>query len=451
MLTIAEAAAALGCHYQGEDKQITGAQIDSRKIKPNQLFVAVKGQKTDGHDYLEAASQAGASVALVSTLQAFPMPQLVVDDVIDAFGRLAALWRQKCDCTVIGITGSNGKTTVKEMLATVLGLYAETVATEGNLNNHFGVPLTLFRLQPSTQYAVVEMGISQLGDMRQLVEWVQPTVALITNIGPAHIAGLGSEASIAKEKGLIFSCLTEQGVAIVNADMPYCDQWQAQLTQQTVVSFGVEKPADYGASKIQQEISTGQQFEVAYQEGVMTVSLSLLGEHNRANALASVAVCDVLAIPQPYVIDGLALMTSPPHRLQPLAGPHNATLLDDSYNANVASYQQALKVLTALPGRHWLVLGDFGELGERAGEIHRQLGQQAKKQGVEKLLTIGQLSAGASQAFGPNGYHYSDISALLAYLQQHLVKDVICLIKASRLMQLDKLVAQLAVSEESSC
>lgn len=250
MLTIAEAAAVLGCHYQGEDKQITGAQIDSRKIEPNQLFVAVKGQKADGHDYLEAASQAGASVALVSTLQAFPIPQLVVDDVIDAFGRLAALWRQKCDCTVIGITGSNGKTTVKEMLATVLASYAETVATDGNLNNHFGVPLTLFRLQSSTQYAVVEMGISQLGDMKQLVEWVQPTIALITNIGPAHIAGLGSEASIAKEKGLIFSCLTEQGVAIVNADMPYCHQWQAQLTQHTVVSFGVEKSADYRATKI---------------------------------------------------------------------------------------------------------------------------------------------------------------------------------------------------------
>ena len=444
MMTIQQAAQLLRCKLtQPSEASITGAQIDSRLLQVGNLFVAIKGQQVDGHDYIETARLAGASVALVSTEQADPLPQLVVDDVVEAFGILAMHWRQQSKCKVVAVTGSNGKTTVKEMLATILSQHHDVVATKGNLNNHLGVPLTLFRIQDKTQFAVIEMGANHQGEISQLVTLAKPDVALINNVGPAHIEGFGSLEGVAKAKGEIFSQLDENGIGITNADMPYQAIWQTYLAGKQQLTFGLDNEADITATDCQSHV-TANHFMVALDDVFHYINLPLPGKHNIANALAATAACYALQLPPEQIVSGLAAMQGAPHRLQLRQGVNDSTLIDDSYNANPASYQQVLKTLTEFPGQHWLVLGDFAELGDAAATIHAELGQQAKSAGVNRLFTIGEQSALASDAFGNIAEHYQDLAALTATLETELTDQVTCLIKGSRFMQLDKLADQLA-------
>jgi len=444
MLTVLQAQALLSCSLTAESNAvITGAVIDSRQVQAGNLFVAIKGEQVDGHDYLAAAREAGASVALVSSPQKDELPQLLVEDVVEAFGQLAAAWRQESQCKVIALTGSNGKTTVKEMVSSILSQHNNTIATAGNLNNHLGVPLTLFRIKADTDYAVIEMGANHLGEIAQLVEQAKPNVALINNVGPAHIEGFGSLEGVAKAKGEIFSSLSENGIGITNADMAYQTIWDANLNGKQKMTFALDNEADITATDSQSHI-TDSHFMVELGGVFHYVHLPFPGRHNISNALAAIAATTALGVAPENIVSGLAASKGAPHRLQLREGPHSSTIIDDSYNANPASYKQALTTLSSFPGQHWLVLGDFGELGDSDKAIHQELGSQAKAEGVERLMTIGDSSELATESYGENAQHFKDINALETLLEKELNEDIVCLIKGSHFMRLDKLADKLA-------
>ncbi|HET8808277.1 MAG TPA: UDP-N-acetylmuramoyl-tripeptide--D-alanyl-D-alanine ligase [Methylophaga sp.] len=442
-LTLTDIAQHLGCDYQGAAIAVTGAAIDSRKLKKGDLFIALAGRQVDGHDFLAQARETGAVAALVTKSVADPLPQLVVDDVVAAFGKLATFWRQQSKAKVIAVTGSNGKTTLKEMISAMLAQQHHVIATQGNLNNELGVPLTLCRLKQAHQYAVIEMGANHHGEIEKLVAMAQPQVAIINNVAAAHLEGFGSFEGVAKAKGEIYAGLAADGVAVVNADMPYESIWQPLIGERQTLTFGLENQANVTAQDCQ-TTPAGSHFMVQLDDVNHFVSLPLPGRHNVANALAAMTVCHALGIEPAAMIKGLASIKAVPHRLQVRPTKQQALLIDDTYNANPGSFAQALQTLISFPGQRWLVLGDFGELGPDSLKIHQQMGRDAKTAEVHRLLTVGKQSAEAAAQFGDNAEHFADCDSLQNYLQQHLQAGVTCLIKGSRFMQLDKLADALA-------
>ncbi len=446
-ILLSEIATLLGCEMPASDCELTGTAIDSRKIEPGTLFVALKGEHVDGHKYLAAARKAGASAALVSTRQNDEITQLVVNDVIKAFGQIATFWREQSHAKVIAITGSNGKTTVKEMVAAITKQCGEVIATQGNLNNELGVPLTLTRLNDTTDYAVIEMGASHPGEIARLVAMAKPDVAVINNVAAAHIEGFGSIEGVARAKAEIYAGLDKQAVAVVNNDMPFVPAWETALSAKHVISFAIENDAEITAQNLQVDPDVSH-FMVQLDAEFHHINLPLPGRHNVANALAAISVTKAIDISAQAMVKGLSSMTSVPHRLQLRAGVNASHLLDDSYNANPGSYQKALQALTAFHGIHWLVLGDFAELGANSEAVHYQMGIDAKEAGISRLMTIGEQSQKASQAYGGSAQHFESISELQATLQNELKEGVTCLIKGSRFMLLDKLADALAVVGE---
>ena len=442
-LTLIEIAKHLGCDYHGVDIKVTGTAIDGRKLKKGDLFVALPGTQVDGHDFLAQAREAGAVAALVSKTVDDPLPQLLVDDVVAAFGKLATFWCQQSQAKVIAITGSNGKTTLKEMISAMLAQQHHVIATQGNLNNELGVPLTLTRIKSGHQFAVIEMGANHHGEIEKLVAMARPQVAIINNVGAAHLEGFGSLEGVAKAKGEIYTGIAEDGVAIVNADMPYQDIWQPLIADRKTLTFGLENSADVSALDCQ-TTPAGSHFMVQLDGVNHFVSLPLPGRHNVANALAAMTVCHALGIEPSAMIKGLASIKAVPHRLQLRPTKQQAMLIDDTYNANPGSFGQALQTLKSFPGTRWLVLGDFGELGPDSLEIHQQMGRDAKSADVHRLFTVGKQSAEAAAQFGDAAEHFADRDSLQNYLQQNLQAGVTCLIKGSRFMQLDKLADALA-------
>jgi len=447
-IVLSDIAKLLGCDAPTRDCEITGTAIDSRKVVLDTLFIALKGEQLDGHNYLDAAKQAGACAALVSTEQDIELPQLVVTDVVKAFGEIAAYWRKQTNAKVIAITGSNGKTTVKEMVAAITKQCGSVIATQGNLNNELGVPLTLTRLDDSIDYAVIEMGANHAGEIAGLVAMTVPDVALINNIGAAHIEGFGSINGVAKAKAEIYAGLTQHAIAVVNNDMSFVDSWQVELAGKKIITFALENDADITAQNLQIDPNSSH-FMVKLDDEFHHINLPLPGLHNVANALAAISVTKALNIPPTAMVKGLSSMTSVPHRLQLRAGVNESDLLDDSYNANPGSYQQALQTLTAFHSQHWLVLGDFAELGADSESVHYQMGIDAKGSGITRLWTIGVQSRNASEAYGEGAHHFDTMDELQNQLEKELTDGVTCLIKGSRFMQLDKLADALAVVGES--
>jgi len=446
---LSQLASVLGCEFNSaNDTLVTGAQIDSRKVEAGTLFIALQGEHVDGHDYIKAARLAGASAALVSVQQDDELPQLVVADVAKAFAQIAQYWQQQCQAIVIAVTGSNGKTTVKEMLGSILSQCGSVIATQGNLNNELGVPLTLCRLAKTTHYAVIEMGASQSGDIAQLVEIAQPHISLINNVAPAHIEGFNSLEGVAKAKAEIYAGLAQNGIGIVNVDMPFVEQWMQELATRHVITFSLTAEADITAQNVQCD-PLSSHFMVERDGEFNFINLPLAGQHNVENALAAIAISTALQIPVSAIEKGLAGMTAIPHRLQLRRGLHQSHILDDSYNANPGSYQQALAALAAHTGQHWLVLGDFGELGTDSIQHHKQMGLDAKASGVSRLWTIGDESRYASEAYGEGAKHVNSMTELTKELDAILTSDVVCLIKGSRFMQLDKLADTLSAVGES--
>jgi UDP-N-acetylmuramoyl-tripeptide--D-alanyl-D-alanine ligase len=447
-ITLTEIAELLNTELHGNDAVMTGSKIDSRQIESGDLFVALSGVNSDGHEFIEQAYQAGACAALVNRYIPSELPQLVVEDVTRAYGQIARFWRQKSHTKVVAVTGSNGKTTLKEMIASILSQCGKVLATKGNLNNALGVPLTLTRLNDSYDFAVIEMGANHSGEIAALVAMAEPDIAVINNVGEAHLEGFGSLQGVAEAKGEIYAGLKADGVGVINADMPYGELWEHILGARQQIRFGLQQPADITALDLQLSI-TGSHFMVRLDGVCHFISLPLPGIHNVSNALAAIAICFGLKIDPEAIVKGLAAIKAVPHRLQLRQAVNNALIIDDTYNANPGSFRQALQTLMQFPGEHWLVLGDFGELGPESASIHQQLGRDAKAAGIKKLFTVGQQSELAATAFGENAQHFTEKTVLEAELKQTLNSDVACLIKGSRFMKLEQLADVLAVGGDA--
>jgi len=454
-LLLSELAALVDGRHVGDDRAFDGVSTDTRTLSEGQLFVALRGPSFDGHDYLATAAARGAAGALVENGRTQDIAGAVeVDDTRLGLGRLAKGWRQRCPATVVGLTGSNGKTTLKEMIAAVLGDNGSTMATRGNLNNDIGVPLTLCRLRDE-RYAVIEMGANHAGEIDYLTRLVRPDVAILNNAGRAHLEGFGSLEGVARAKAEIMHGLSEQGVFVFNADDRFADLWHQLAAGRRQCTFGVRQPADVSSPAGDYEVVwQGHRFEARFpvrsDQGSVDVSLHLAGEHNRMNALAAIAASLEAGASLATVPAALRRIEPVPGRLCPLVGPDGARLIDDSYNANPDSVIAALRVLQTAPGRRTLVLGDLAELGEDAVDLHRQIGEWVAEAGVDRLLTVGRLSAAAGQAFGGEYEHFDSREGLADRLGATLDSQDSVLVKGSRSARLDELVAVLR-QPEAAC
>ncbi len=422
-----------------------GVSIDSRRAVSGALFVAIRGERMDGHKFVTDAARAGVAAAMVERELDTPLPQMIVADTTAGLGQLASHWRQRFTLPVIGVTGSNGKTTVKQMLAAIMACRGEVLATRGNLNNHIGMPLTLLELDERHQAAVIEMGANHAGEIALLAGLARPDVGLVTNAGRAHLEGFGSLDGVARAKGEMFEALPEDGVAVINTDDAYAELWLSLAGSRPVIRFGHGELADVRpGSSVQQTADGGQWFVLVTPQGEAEVRLPLPGAHNISNALAAAAAALAAGCTPVEIASGLACVDGAPGRLQLHQTAGGACLLDDSYNANPDSLAVALDVLAAREGRRILVLGDMGELGPEGRVLHAEMGCQARASGIEHLYTLGELSAAASEAFGEGAAHSTGIEALLARLHDCTGPDCTILVKGSRAMQMERVVSALA-------
>ena len=447
-LRLSEISAPLHARLIGEDCAFDAVSTDSRAIQPGQLFIALSGPNFDGHAYLADVAAKGAVAALVEReVAGVALPQLLVEDTRLALGRLGALNRQAYGGPLVAITGSSGKTTVKEMLASILRTAfveqgSAVLATRGNLNNELGVPLTLLELASPHKAAVIELGASRVGEIAYTVSLAQPHVVVITNAGTAHVGEFGGPEKIVEAKGEILEGLGAGGVAVLNRDDPAFARWQQRAAGRRILSFALHNPAaDFHASDLSRDARGCSAFTLHCAEGLARIQLNLLGEHNVANALAASAAALALSVPLVDIKNGL-------ENLQPVKGRGVAQLasngvrvIDDSYNANPASICAAIDILAGFPGRTVLVLGDMGELGAWAEQGHREVGSYAAGK-VAALYAVGPLMTHAVAAFGAAAQHFADQASLIEALRREQ-GDTTILIKGSRSAAMEKVVAAL--------
>ncbi len=419
---------------RGASVTVAGMIHDSRRVEPGMLFVAIPGERVDGHEYLAAAADRGAVAALVTRPVNHALPQVIVDDAVLAMGRIAAAIRARAEVTVIAITGSNGKTTVKEMITAILAAEAPTLATAGNYNNEIGVPLTLARLRAEHRFAVIEMGAGKPGDIAYLAKLAAPDIAVVTNAGPAHLERLGSIEGVARTKGALFEALQADGVAVINADDAFAGLWQGMAGHCRRLHFGLGETAEIRATALNGSV------HIDTPSGAIETALALPGRHNLMNALAATAVAHALGVENERIGSALAGLDSLPGRLQMQRHPAGWCLIDDTYNANPASLYAGLQVLTGLEGEPWLVLGDMAELGPDSVKLHREMGRSAADLGVRRLFAVGPASAASAAAFGPGAMHFESHEALKASLAEVLHEGVNCLVKGSRSMAMEQVV-----------
>jgi UDP-N-acetylmuramoyl-tripeptide--D-alanyl-D-alanine ligase len=437
-LMLSQAAAAAQGQVKGADVALRGFCLDSRQVRTRELFIALAGDHVDGHDFVEQAGQQGAAAALVARHLPVDLPQIVVDDVTAALGRIARHWRDQLAVRVVGITGSNGKTTVKEMIAAILSRVGPTLATRGNYNNELGVPLTLGRLEGSHRFAVVEMGCGQPGDIRYLAELARPAIGVVTNAGPAHLERLGTVEGVARTKGELFASLPDDGVAVINRDDDFADYWSGISAHCRQLGFGRGEEAN-----VRDRGGRGQTLVMDTPVGTIETRLALPGAHNRMNALAAAAAAIALEIPSDEIAAGLAAVRSLPGRLEAHATAAGWTLIDDTYNANPASLYAGLRVVSESGGEAWLVLGDMAELGEESEKMHAEMGQSAADLGVKRLFAVGRDSSAAVVAFGPGAKHFESHAALADKLKAEVHEGVVCLVKGSRSSAMETIVQKL--------
>ncbi|WP_331984521.1 UDP-N-acetylmuramoyl-tripeptide--D-alanyl-D-alanine ligase [Chitinimonas sp.] len=454
MLSLAAAATALNATLRGEGS-VAFARVgtDSRDVRPGDLFVALPGERFDGHDFVAAVLARGAVGALVQrghpALAGLPpdAPLIEVDDTLAALGKLAAFWRRRFSLPLVALTGSSGKTTVKEMIAAVLRQHvgAEAVlATSGNLNNHIGVPLMLLRLREQHRYAVIEMGMNHFGEIAYLSQLAAPTVALVNNAGTAHIEYLGSRAGIAQAKGEIFESLGDHAHAIINLDDDFADYWQSLNQSRPRLGFGLQQGEIQARALVSEPLSS--RFTLVTPSGEAVVTLPAPGLHNVRNALAAAAACHALGLDVAAIAEGLAHYAGAKGRLQQQRAACGALLIDDTYNANPDSMHAAMDVLAALPAPRFLVLGDIGEIDEVA-ERHAELGRYARSKGLDTLYATGQGMRHAVDAFGVGGHWFASHAELVAALAPKLSAGAAVLVKGSRFMRMEQVVAALAATE----
>jgi UDP-N-acetylmuramoyl-tripeptide--D-alanyl-D-alanine ligase len=430
----------------GEDAVITSASIDTRTIKRGQLYIGIKGKNFDGNEFVDKAEQAGATAAVVNKGFVAAIPHIIVDDTHLALAELAGGWRKKTPVSVVGITGSNGKTTVKEMVAAILSVNDNVLFTQGNLNNDIGVPLTLLRLNELHRYAVIEMGANHPGEIKYTSKYAQADVVVITNVGPAHIEGFDSLDGVARAKGEIIQTLKEKGTAILHRNDDYFGYWKSVAGMRKIMSFGLNNSADVTAHSIKTEIRNNQfatTFELVTGQGFLTVNLKLAGQHSVINALAATAACLALGIELKQIKQGLESVIPVTGRLQPLVSRLGNIVIDDTYNANFASLKAGLDVLANCEGEPWLVLGAFGELGPESLKIHEEIGELIKSRGIVRLLAIGSDARNTVKSFGQGATFFETQQNLIEVLKQELKGDETILIKGSRAQRMENVAAAL--------
>ncbi len=447
--------APLQATLHGADVSFARVSTDTRSVAPGDCFVALKGERFDAHDFLAAARDAGAVAAIVETADpTLGLPQLQVADTTKALGQLAQLGRQQYGGPLIGLTGSCGKTTVKEMLVAVTACLGEVHATRGNLNNHIGVPMTLLAMPAGSACAVIEMGASGMGEIDYLAGLAEPTVALVNNVMAAHLEGFGSERGVAQEKSNIYRRLRQGGTAVLNLDDRYCAEWQAELAQTRAdihqVTFSVTRDdASVYASNVALTATGRYRFDICTAEDRVSVELPLLGKQNIANALAATACALAVGVSLMQAAAGLTRLQPVAGRLVPMAGLQNALVIDDTYNANPGSVRAAAAVLADLQsaGRDvWLALGDLGELGDGQQPLLQALGEDLARQGIAHLLTCGNNSRWISEGFdsvcgqGQSSQHFTDQQSLVAFLTQQLAENTVVLVKGSRSARMESVV-----------
>jgi len=452
--TLQEAADAAGGRLIGDDRRYGAVSTDSRTLTAGALFVALRGPKFDGAEFAAAALARGAIGAILErALPGVALPQIVVPDALKALQQLAIAWRAGFSIPIVGVGGSNGKTTAKEMTAAILSRRGPCLATHGNLNNHIGVPLTLMRLESSQLGAVIEMGANRVGDVAELINLAHPTVGFITNAGAEHLEGFGDLDGVARGEGEMVAGLGGGATAVIDADDAYADYWRAVSGTQRIVTFGVKNRADFTASRIVQGIERAEfatRFMLECPLGDRAIVLKAGGAHNIANALGAAAAACAAGATLEDVAAGLAEFRAVSGRLQLKAGLRDSWIIDDSYNANPSSVRAGLDVLRSVPGFTWLVLADMAELGEHASDSHADLGRYARECGVKRLFAFGHESSRAVETFGSGGEWFPDAETLIRRLQAEIAPGVTVLVKGSRVNRLERVVQALSGGASSS-
>ncbi|HWG10343.1 MAG TPA: UDP-N-acetylmuramoyl-tripeptide--D-alanyl-D-alanine ligase [Rhodanobacteraceae bacterium] len=444
MLKLRLSEVALWTHgaLHGTDAFVHGVGTDTRKLDKGDLFVALKGEHHDGHDHLAQARERGAAGALVGRRVAIDLPQVVVADTLLALGDLASAVRAQRRTRVVGITGSNGKTSVKTLVASILQRHGRTHANAGNFNNEIGLPLSLLAMPQDSEYAVLEMGAGKPGDIAYLAAIARPEVGLVNNIAPAHLERMRSLEGVAETKGALYQALPADGVAVINADDAFAEFFVGLAGTRRILHFGFGGKADVRAEAIELQ-ADGSVFVLVTPQGRTRVQLSLAGRHNVANALAAAAIATALDVPLATIVTGIEDARGAGGRLQWREAPGGWRVIDDSYNANPGSTEAAIATLSLQPGERWLVLGDMAELGANAAALHARIGESARVAGIDRLFAVGALSTHAVQAFGTGARHFAEQAALADALREALHAGVTVLVKGSRSSRMENVVAAL--------
>ncbi len=445
-LLLSQIARHLFAQFIGTEVAISSVSIDTRTLQSGDLYVAISGKNFDGHDFVVQAEAAGAAALMVERLVDTDLPQIIVPDTRIGLAELAGFWRQNAAAKIVAVTGSNGKTTVKEMLASILSVNDPILATKGNLNNEIGVPLTLLRLNESHRYAVIEMGANHAGEIAFSSRYAQADVAVLNNVGAAHLEGFGSLEGVAHAKGEIISGLSPQGTAILNKDDVFFPLWQALAEHRHIISFGFAAEADVTATEISTQVEDNHfvtRFMLMAAQQKTQICLKLAGFHNVKNALAAAAACLALGISLTQIKQGLEALKPVTGRLQPWISRQGSLVIDDSYNANPASLQVALDVLTHCAGEKIVCLGAFGELGDDSVAIHQSMGTLIKAAGVNRLYAVGENARHCVETFGEGAVFFTSQEALIVSLNQQLSGKETVLVKGSRAQRMENVAASL--------
>jgi UDP-N-acetylmuramoyl-tripeptide--D-alanyl-D-alanine ligase len=442
-MKLSQVANILGTDYIGTDVLVEGVSTDTRTLQGGELFVALRGENFDANKFAIKAMQQGAVACVLEKAVDGVENFVVVEDSRKALAQLAKAWREQFDIPIIAVTGSNGKTTVKEMIASILSQQGNVLATAGNLNNDIGVPLTLFRLDKEHDSAVIEMGANHPGEIAYLVDIANPDVGIVNNAAAAHLEGFGSLEGVAKTKGEMFAGLSDKATAIINADDQFVSLWNEMAGSRHKLHFGLSSQTDVNAEW--QANPEGSHITVTTPEQSFEVQLPLPGKHNVMNALAAIAASIAINTPLSAIKSGLESVQAVKGRLQLKPGVKGSQVIDDTYNANPASLGVALEVLKNYPGQHYLALGDMGELGEESQALHEQVGKQAKESGVQRLFTLGPLAEFSARAFGQGAESYQQHDDLIDVLKNELHEQITLLVKGSRSMHMEKIVEAVSV------
>lgn len=440
---LAEVAEFIPAVHRGANVPLQFISIDTRTLQPGDLYVAIVGERLDGHDYIDKAIEKGACGVVISRKMELSVPSLLVDDTTKALGRLALFNRERFKNNVVAVTGSSGKTTVKGMMATLLRQQNEVLVTRGNFNNHIGAPLTLLRLNHTYDYAMIELGASGVGEIAYTANLAKPTVAILTNVGNAHLEGFGSVEAIVRTKGEIIDALPADGTAILNADSPYFQQWVERAGSRKVISFGLAEQADVRASDVEVDAIGCCVFKLHIQNEVLPVHLRIMGRHNVSNALACAAACLALDMSLPLIVSGLQAFHGVEGRLIEKAGFNGSVVIDDTYNANPASVRAAIDVLASRSGHKIFVLGDMAELGVETQMAHAEVGAYAREAAIDEFFALGEFSRASADAYGDNAHWFASHGNLVRFLKTKLQQGVTVIVKGSRSSRMDRVVDEI--------